>query len=70
MIVCLGFVGCPSTDDQVPKVATSNVVAKSSAVVDASNGDTAFPLSESIALVMLGSGLIGLAVTGRKRFKK
>ena len=70
MIVCLGFVGFPSTDDQVPKVAISNVAAKPYAVVDASNGGTAFPLSEPITLVMLGSGLVGLAVTGRKRFKK
>ena len=70
VIMFLGFVGCPSPNDPAPRAATSSVAAKPSVGVDTSNGDNAFHVSEPITLVMLGSGLVSLAVMGRKRFKK
>lgn len=70
VIVFLGFVSCPSLNDSPPKAATSSVATKPSTGVDASNGDRAFLVPEPITLVMVGSGLIGLALIGRKRLKK
>jgi len=70
VIMFLGFIGWPSPNDPAPKAATSSVATKPSVDDDTSNGDNAFHISEPITLVMLGSGLVSLAVMGRKRFKK
>ena len=57
------IVGCPSSDDPTPKDTTSSVVTKS----DVSD---VFPIAEPTTLILLGSGLVGLAVLARKRIKK
>jgi len=70
VIVFLGLVSCPSPNDPAPKAVTTIVATKPSTGVDIFNEDSAFPVPEPLTLVMVGSGLIGLAVIGRKRFKK
>ena len=65
-----GFVSCPSPDDPTSKTSISSVDTKPGFSVEASNVDRAPPVSEPITLTMVGSGLVGLAVIGRKWFKK
>ena len=70
IVFFLGFVSCPSPNDPAPKAATTIVAKKPSTGVDIFNEDSAFPVPEPLTLVMVGSGLIGLAVIGRKSFRK
>ncbi len=65
VIMFFGIVDSPSYDDPAPKATTSSVVTKSQ-----NGGDDASPVSASATLVLLGSGLLGLAEFGRKIFKK
>ena len=66
----LGFVSCPSPDDPVSKTSISSVATKQGFSIDTSNDERATPVSEPITLTMVGSGLVGIAVIGRKWFKK
>jgi hypothetical protein len=59
VILFFGIVGCPSSDDPFP---TSNIVEKI--------GSDTSAVPEPITLLLIGSGLLGLGVFGRKRFKK
>ena len=65
-----GNVGCPLSDDPTPKATSQSVAIIPSASVHTSGGNKTFPISEPDTLVLLGSGLVGLATFGRKRFKK
>ena len=65
VIMFFVIVDCPSPDNP----ATS-AITKSELVGYASGNDIASPVPEPLTLVLIGSGLVGLAVIGRKSFKK
>jgi len=69
MILCItimlfGIVGCPSSDEQANRLKTEVYVPG-----EPVNGTTS-PIPEPTSLVLLSTGLFGLAAYGRKRFKK
>ena len=65
-----GIAGCPSPDDPTPKAITLINATKTSVAGYTVGGDNASPVPEPLTLVMVGSGLVGLAVIARKSFKK
>jgi hypothetical protein len=86
MILCIvimifGIVGCPSSDDQGNTFSQSSISSSNSTTptassekidpgyIDGSNGG-ASAVPEPATLILLGSGLLGLAVVGRKKFFK
>jgi len=64
VIMFFGIVGCPSSNDPAPKATTSSVVTTSQI------NDGVSPVPEPATLILIGSGLVGLAGFGRKKFKK
>jgi len=70
VIMFFGIVGCPSDGPAttVSKSSFSSTPVTSSEVP--STGDNPSAVPEPATLILFGSGLVGLAVFGRKRFKK
>jgi len=70
VIMSFGIVGCPSSSDD-PATTSSFTSTTSTPVATADeSGDQPLATPEPTTLLLLGSGLIGLAIIGRNRFKK
>ena len=75
MVLCIvimffGIVGCPSSSDD--PTTTSSFTSTASTPVATADESVDQPLAtpEPATLLLLGSGLICLAVIGRNRFKR
>jgi hypothetical protein len=69
-IMFLGVVGCPSSDDPASTLGQKSYPSTPVTPTDTDSDTGASPVPEPGTLILLGSGLVGLAGFGRKKFKK
>jgi hypothetical protein len=80
VILFFGIAGCPASDDPSSNTVTSSIVTQLDDGSYTASGDTLAgngindgkfsAVPEPATLLLLGAGMVGVAVFGRKRYKK
>jgi PBP1b-binding outer membrane lipoprotein LpoB len=75
LIIFIGIGGCPSSD-KTPGISQSSSTSATLNPVKTSDADSipinsdASPIPEPATVMLIGFGFVGIAVIGRKKFKK